>query len=211
LDTQGHLAVGFACRRRRIEVSEGRILAADSKSSSKSKLDSARIFARLRGRTRAALTVNAPPLGIALVRIGVGALLLLEAQRLLAAGVGPSLIENSAHRIALAPGALAWFGEEVALRFPAACAWSLVAATFGVGASYFVGAFTRPANAVLLLLALWTWSFDAYARREYALLLALCALGCGLADAGRRLGLDESLAQRAPVWLTWSRGKRSRR
>lgn len=155
--------------------------------------------------------MQAPPLGLALIRIGVGALLLDEARHAYSAGVGPHLITDCAHRIALAPELLARLGQEVLLRMPEASAWSWVIATALVGSAYFVGAFTRPASLALLVIATLRWSFGPVHEQSYALLLAICGLGCGLADAGRRLGLDPTLGAALPSWLTWTSGKPGKR
>jgi hypothetical protein len=154
--------------------------------------------------------LNPPPLGLALIRIGVGALLLDEARRSYASGVGAHLIEDCAPRMALAPELLAWFGQEVLLRAPELFAWALVLGTALVGGAYFVGALARPASVALLALCLGRWAYGPPHERTLAVLLAVCAVGCFLADAGRRLGLDASLANRLPSWLVWSGGKRAR-
>lgn len=148
-----------------------------------------------------------PNFGLALVRIGVGALLLEEARRMHSGGVGAQLIEDCAHRIALAPEPLARLGQEVLLRFPEPAAWVWFGATAALGAAYFVGAFTRPASVGLVALAVLRWSFGPPHEQLLAAAYALCALGCGLSDAGRRLGVDLLLGGALPTWLTWSRGK----
>lgn len=151
--------------------------------------------------------VQQPNFGLALVRIGAGALLLEEARRMHSGGVGGRLIEDCAHRIALAPEPLARLGQDVLLRFPEPAAWVWFGATAALGALYFVGALTRPASLGLVVLAVLRWSFGPPHEQLLAALYAACALGCGLSDAGRRLGVDLLLAGSLPVWLTWSRGK----
>ncbi len=157
------------------------------------------------------LGVQTPPLGVALIRVGVGALLLFEARRMLDAGVGPHLIEDCAHRIALAPELLARLGQDVLLRAPRAAAWAWVASTGLVGACWFVGAFVRPAALLLVAICALRWSFGPPSEQLAVALYALAAVGCALADAGRRLGLDATLARSLPAWLTWTGGKSSKR
>jgi len=151
--------------------------------------------------------VQQPNFGLALVRIGAGAALLEEARRMHTGGVGAHLIEACAHRIALAPEPLAQLGQDVLLRFPEPAAWIWFVATAALGAAFFVGALTRPASLGLLALALLRWNFGPPHEQLLSLLYGACALGCGLSDAGRRLGLDMLLAGALPAWLTWSRGK----
>ncbi len=155
--------------------------------------------------------MNPPPLGLALIRVGVGALLLDEARRAYRSPVGPHLVEDCAPRMALAPDPLAWFGQEVLLREPAFFAWAFVIGTALLGGAYFVGALTRPASLALLAHCTFRWAYGPPHERALALLLALCAAGCFLANAGRRLGLDATLASRLPSWITWSAGKGARR
>lgn len=129
------------------------------------------------------------------------------------AGVGPHLVQDCAHRIALAPELLARLGQDVLLRFPGASAWAWVIATALVGSAYFVGGFTRPASVALLGIALLRWSFGPPHEQPLALLLGVCGLGCAIADAGRRLGLDAALGAALPRWVTWTArgGKSSKR
>lgn len=134
-----------------------------------------------------------------------------EARRAYGAPLGPHLVEDCAPRMALAPEPLAWLGQEVLLREPGFFAWVLVIGTALLGASYFVGALTRPASLALLAACPLRWAYGPPHERTFALLLALCAAGCFLANAGQRLGLDATLASRLPNWITWSSSKRARR
>ncbi len=146
-----------------------------------------------------------------MIRIGVGALLLFEARRMFDAGVGAHLIEDCAHRIALAPEWLARLGQELLLRAPRAAAWAWVASTALVGACWFVGALVRPTALLLLGICILRWNFGPPGEQRAVELYALAAVGCALADAGRRLGLDASFARSAPAWMTWSRAKSGKR
>jgi hypothetical protein len=146
----------------------------------------------------AASSRQRPDLALVLVRIGVGALLLWEAQQIRSRGVGPWLIEDHAYRISSLP----WYGETVGrivLRLPELFAWLVFGGVAAAGASYFVGALVRPASLGLALLMANVAVAGPASRQEYAALLALCAAACYVGDAGRRLGLDAWL----PAALTW--------
>lgn len=143
--------------------------------------------------------------GIVLVRVGLGALLLFEGLRLHGEGVGADLVEGTARRIAEAPELYAWFGNNVVLRFPGAIAWLIAGGLLACGAALFVGALVRPACfGVLFLMANFYFAGPA-AKQEYRALIAVAALGCFVAGAGLRLGLDAFLVGKLPVWITWSR------
>lgn len=153
----------------------------------------------------AAASSPPPSFGLALVRIAVGAALLLEAQRLWRGGVGPSLVEDAAYRIAEGPELYARFGQEVVLRFPELFAWLVFGGTLAAGMAFFVGALTRPAAVGVMFLMLNVFFAGPPQRREYAALVGLCALACFVSKAGRRLGLDEQLDAKLPLSFTWSR------
>jgi uncharacterized membrane protein YphA (DoxX/SURF4 family) len=153
----------------------------------------------------AAASASRPDWGTVILRIGLGAWLLHHASVLLDDGVGAWLVENTAHRIAEAPDAYTWFGQNVVLRFPLAIAWLIVAGQLAAGCALFVGAFVRPACAGVMFLMLNVFFAGAESRQEFAALVALCALACFVANAGTRLGLDQYLVGRWPVLLTWSR------
>ncbi len=155
--------------------------------------------------------MQAPPLGVVAIRVGVGALLLLEAQRTLDGGVGPHLVEDCAHRIAVAHEWLARLGQEVLLRAPLLAARVWFGSTVLVGACWFVGAFVRPAALLLLGICALRWSFGPPSEQLAVALYALSAVGCALADAGRRMGLDARLARSLPAWLTWTAAKAAKR
>jgi uncharacterized membrane protein YphA (DoxX/SURF4 family) len=139
------------------------------------------------------------------VRIGLGALLLFEGLRLYRDRVGPELVESTAHRMSVAPEVYAWFGSNIVLRYPSFFAWAIVAGLFASGAALFVGALVRPASvAVLFLMANFHFAGPAV-KEEYRALIAIVALGCFIAGAGMRVGLDAYLVGRFPAWITWSR------
>lgn len=147
-----------------------------------------------------AASSSAPGYALVLLRVGLGALLLREANELWLRGVGPWLVEDSAYRIAAAPDWYAGFGNQVVLRFPTLFAWLIAGGTAAAGAAYFVGAAVRPASVGLLFLMANAAFAGPLSKREYVALTALAALVCMLGDAGRRVGLDPFL----PRWLSWS-------
>ncbi len=153
----------------------------------------------------AASSSSTPSFGLALVRIAVGGLLLFEAQRLLRAGIGTWIVEDTAYRIADAPEWYARFGQEVVLRFPAPIAWLVFGGTLLGGIAFFIGALVRPAAFGVMFMMLNVFFAGPALRREEALLVAACAFACFVSKAGRRFGLDEQLDARLPSVLTWSR------
>ena len=146
-----------------------------------------------------------PDWGIVLLRIALGAVLLWHGARLFDSGVGPWMVENTAHRIAEAPDAFAWFGQNVALRLPAVSAWLYVGAMLLAGCALFLGALVRPAGAVAMLLMLIAFYAGPVGKQEYAFLIAVCALVCFMSNAGTRVGVDQALVGRLSPLITWSR------
>ena len=146
-----------------------------------------------------------PDWGIVFLRIALGVLLLLQGKGLLDDGVGAWMVENTAHRIAEAPDAYAWFGQNVALRFPLQVAWLIVGGVIAAGCALFVGALVRLTCLALMFLMLNVYFAGPVNSQEYAILVALCAFACFLANAGTRIGLDQFLVGRLPFLLTWSR------
>ena len=146
-----------------------------------------------------------PDWGIVLLRIALGAVLLRHGTRLFDSGVGAWMVENTAHRIAEAPDYFAWFGQNIALRLPAVCAWLYVGAMLLVGCALFLGALVRPACAVAVLLMLTAFYAGPVGKQEYAVLIAVCALVCFISNAGTRVGVDQALVGRLSPLITWSR------
>jgi uncharacterized membrane protein YphA (DoxX/SURF4 family) len=143
--------------------------------------------------------------GVLIVRVALGVVLLLAGLHYVTTGADASLVERTAARIADAPAAYAWFGENVVLRFPTAFAFLLVWGLVAAGGALVVGALVRPASAGVMFLALNFYLAGPSARAGEALLLALCALACLVARAGEFVGLDFWLAKWLPRWLTWQR------
>ena len=144
--------------------------------------------------------MTSPAIALALLRIGLGALFLHEAFDLWERGVGPWIVEDTAYRVAAAPGWYAEFANRVVLKFPDLFAWLVALGATGAGAALFIGAATRPASVGALFLLANALVVGPLAQREYVALALLAALTCLLGDAGARLGLDPFL----PRWLSWS-------
>jgi uncharacterized membrane protein YphA (DoxX/SURF4 family) len=141
-----------------------------------------------------------PDFGLVLLRVATGALLLHEARELWARGVGPWIVEDVTYRITDAPDWYAPFGNEVLLRYPTLFAWLVVLGTTAAGISFFVGACVRPAATGVVLLMVNVILVGPASKREYAALVAVCALACFVSHAGARMGLDAWL----PRFFTWS-------
>jgi|SRR5882672_242473 len=153
----------------------------------------------------ASTTASRPDWGIVFLRIALGALLLLHGQRLIDEGVGPWTVENTAHRIAEAPDAYAWFGQNIVLRLPTLFAWLIVGGVLAAGCALFLGALVRPTCVALMFLMVNIYYAGPANRQAYVALIAICALACFIANAGARVGLDQVLIGRVPAYLTWSR------
>ena len=135
---------------------------------------------------------------LVIVRVAIGALLLIEAHELWTRGVGAWIAEDTAYRVAEGPDWYATFAHALVLRFPSIFAWLVFGGLLAAGASYFVGAFVRPASVGLVILMANVIAAGPRSRREYAMLIAACALACFAGDAGKRFGLDGWRPQPAP-------------
>ena len=147
-----------------------------------------------------------PGWGIVLVRIAVGAALVHAGGQKIAQGVGPWMIEGTAERIASSPRLFAWWGNEVLLRWPDAFAHLLSWGCLFLGGLMFLGALVRPVGGLIAFLMLNVYFVGPASYREFALLMAVCAVACALSRAGRRVGFDELIEHRLPSWVTWVRG-----
>lgn len=145
------------------------------------------------------------PLGLVLVRLATGAALCAAGWQKLLTGAGPWIVERTAERVAVAPAPFAWWGREVLLRSPETFALLYSWSAFVAGVLLIVGALVRPASALACVLLANVYFAGPVQHRELVALLAVCALACGQARAGRRIGLDAWLDGRLPRWLTWVR------
>jgi uncharacterized membrane protein YphA (DoxX/SURF4 family) len=153
----------------------------------------------------ASTTASRPDWGMVFLRVALGALLVWQGTQLIDEGVGAWLVENTAHRIAEAPDAYAWFGQNIVLRLPLLFAWLIVGGVLAAGCALFVGAFVRPTCAALIFLMLNVYFAGPVNKQEYAALVAVCALACFIANAGTRVGLDRALVGRLSPMFTWTR------
>jgi uncharacterized membrane protein YphA (DoxX/SURF4 family) len=140
-----------------------------------------------------------------LVRLATGTALCAAGWQKLLTGAGPYIVERTAERIAEAPTAFAWWGREVLLRSPETFALVFSWGAFAAGVLLILGALVRPASALAVVLLANVYFAGPVQQRELVALLAVCALACAQARAGRRIGLDEWLDPRLPRWLTWAR------
>lgn len=149
---------------------------------------------------------NLPSWGLVLLRILVGALLIVEAWSRVQNGTGDDLVLGTREAYAAAPGVVKAWGESVVLVHPS---FFSVVALWGAllgGIALFLGAFTRPAGFALALLFANVFFVSDGPQRLLALMLGVCCLACAISRAGMRSGADVFLQERLPVWLTWSRG-----
>jgi len=147
-----------------------------------------------------------PTWGLVIVRVAAGLTLVQAGWGRIADGAGTWVIESTAGRIASSPDYFKWWGQEVLLRWPALFSTLACWSGFLLGAALLLGILTRPvgwASAFLLANVYFAGPAD---QQPYVLLLAACALACSVGRAGRRIGFDELLDSRLPVWLTWVRG-----
>lgn len=147
--------------------------------------------------------MSSAPIALALLRIGLGALLLHESYELWERGVGPWIVEDTAYRVAAAPDWYAAFANKVVLKLPSLFAWLVAGGATAAGAALFIGAATRPACLGVLFLMGNALFVGPLTQREYVVLTALAAGACLIGDAGSRVGLDPFL----PRWLSWSGAK----
>ncbi len=147
-----------------------------------------------------------PGWGIVIVRVAVGAALVQAGIQKVAQGIGPWIIESTAHRIASSPRLFAWWGNEILLRWPDVFAQALAWSCLVLGGLLFLGVLVRPVGWLIALLMLNVYFAGPANYRELALLMAICAIACAVSRAGRRVGFDELIEQRLPSWMTWVRG-----
>lgn len=147
-----------------------------------------------------------PNWGLVIVRVAIGLVLLLAGWQKILQGVGPWLVEETAHRIAESPRLYAWWGQRVLLHAPEAFAYALSWGSFLLGCALFLGILVRPVGVIVAFLMLNVFFAGPPHVQPAALLIGVCALACAVSRAGRRMGFDEGLDLRLPFWLTWSRG-----
>ena len=146
-----------------------------------------------------------PGWGLVLVRLAVGMTLVQAGWQKITEGVGPWIVESAASRIASSPEYYSWWGQEILLRWPDLFAVVLSWGAFVTGCALFLGLLVRPAGWFAALLLANVYFAGPALHQPYVLLLAVCAVACAVGRAGRRVGFDELLDPRLPVWLTWAR------
>jgi uncharacterized membrane protein YphA (DoxX/SURF4 family) len=151
-----------------------------------------------------------PSWGLVVVRVAAGWVLMREGWRLVRATLptGPEIdvLVRTAHDGL--PGPLRWWANTVLLENPEALAflwrWALLVAGLGL----LIGFLTRPLG---LLAGILMAHGALFGRPEQSLahaLLLIMVLGAALSQAGTRAGLDASLLDHLPSWLTLRSGER---
>ncbi len=151
-----------------------------------------------------------PPLGLVLVRVAAGVVLFGAGRGFIGAVApdGPAIAALVESTSATASGPVAWWGRVVLLENPDALAFLWPWLLTLTGAALFLGLLVRPAGYLASFAMLHGM---VYGRAETTLLhalLAVMALGCAVALAGRRLGLDALVGESLPSGLTWTRAER---
>jgi uncharacterized membrane protein YphA (DoxX/SURF4 family) len=147
-----------------------------------------------------------PNWGIVIVRVTIGMALVHAGGQKIVQGVGPWIVESTAHRVASSPFFFNWWGNQVLLRWPDLFAHVLSWGCLVLGGLMFLGALTRPVGWAIAFLMANVYFAGPVNYRELVALIAICAIACSVSRAGRRVGFDELLEQRLPAWLTWVRG-----
>lgn len=148
---------------------------------------------------------SGPSWGLVLIRITTGAILLYAGWSKLASGVDPELVLGTRGAFAKAPSLVRAWGENVVLPHPNLFAHLIVWGELLIGLALFLGALTRPAGLMGAFLFANFYFAGPERMQMFALLLAVCCLGCALSYAGRRSGADVFLDERLPLWMTWAR------
>ena len=147
-----------------------------------------------------------PGWGIVIVRLAVGLALVQAGWQKIVDGVGPWIVESTAHRVASSPRLYSWWGGEVLLRWPDLFAHLFAWGSFVLGVAFFLGVLVRPVGWLIALLMLNVYFAGPANYRELVLLMGICAIACAVSRAGRRVGFDERIDPRLPGWVTWVRG-----
>lgn len=141
-----------------------------------------------------------PSPGIVPVRIAAGWILLSQAGRSALQGV-PDLVARADLNGFLYVGWAAplFAGKELLVSS------ALVGCALTAGAALILGAFTRPAALLgMLVCLLVAGAAPTPFALDAALLTAACCAGCAITPAGLRFGLDAFLVGRVSSWLTWT-------
>ena len=144
-----------------------------------------------------------PSWGLVLVRIAVGAILLMAGWKKVSGGVSDELVLSTKDAFAQAPAFVSWWGEHVVLPHPTLFSHMIAWGEFLGGLALFLGALTRPAGFLVAFQFANFYFAGPEQMRFFVLLLSVCGLGCAISRAGRRFGADALLDERLPRWMTW--------
>lgn len=144
-----------------------------------------------------------PDWGLVLIRVTVGAIFAAQGWSKVDAGVDAELVLGTRDAFEKAPSLIAWWGQNVVLRFPELFAYLIAWGELLGGAAMMLGALTRPACIALAVMLMNFYFVGPQSERQMIVVLTVCCLACALSRAGRRLGMDETLDRRWPNWMTW--------
>lgn len=148
-----------------------------------------------------------PTLGLVLIRVFIGGVLLVHGWRWVKTGGLDGRVVLRSVRAALSdvPPWLHWWGEHAVLMNPDAIAFFWRWGALLGGVAFLLGALVRPVGLFVGLFLAHAIAFGAPQQSMLFLVLLVSCLGCALAGAGRRAGLDSVFDQHFPGWVTWSR------
>ena len=146
-----------------------------------------------------------PSWGLVLIRITVGAILLLAGWPKVREGVDPGLVLGTRAAFESAPDLVRAWGERVVLPHPQLFANLIAWGELLGGLALFLGFLTRPAGLLTAFLFVNFFFVGPESARPFVALLAVCGLGCAVSRAGLRAGADVFLEGRVPGWITLTR------
>src|SRR5580765_1481407 len=124
-----------------------------------------------------------PSWGLVLIRIAVGAILLMAGWQKVSGGVSDELVLGTRDAFAHAPGILRAWGENVVLPHPSLFAHLIAWGEFLGGLAFFLGALTRPAGVAIAFQFANFYFVGPETAKHFVLLLAVCGVGCAISRA----------------------------
>jgi len=155
------------------------------------------------GGSAGAASAGSPSWGLVLIRIAVGAILLMAGWMKVSGGVSDELVLGTREAFSHAPGILRAWGENVVLPHPSLFAHLIAWGELLGGLAFFLGALTRPAGVAIAFQFANFYFVGPENAKNFVLLLAVCGIGCAMSRAGRKCGLDVFLDGVLPRWMTW--------
>jgi putative oxidoreductase len=146
---------------------------------------------------------GSPSWGLVLIRIVVGAILLMTGWKKVSGGVSDELVLGTKAAFEQAPDFIRSWGENVVLAHPTLFSHLIAYGEFLGGLALFLGALTRPAGLAVAFMFANFFFAGPESAKFFVLLLSVCGLGCAISRAGHRCGADAFLDEKLPRWMTW--------